>query len=301
MTPPLRFNAAERPRTGVIEEVAPGVRRLVAGNQGPYTFTGTNSYIIGEGRVAVIDPGPDDAAHLARLVEALTGETVSHILVTHTHLDHVPLASPLARRTGAEVIGFAGPAGRPGAGEGGIGAGPDAVFAPHVRLGHGDAVAGPGWTLRALHTPGHAPDHLCFALEGTGILFSGDHVMGWSTSVVAPPGGEMGAYLASLDLLAGREDTLYLPGHGAPVRSPGEYVGALARHRMEREAGVRAALGAGPASAREIAGRVYAGLEPRLMRAARLTTLAHLIHLADNGEAEASGDVNIDTTFRAKE
>jgi glyoxylase-like metal-dependent hydrolase (beta-lactamase superfamily II) len=298
MSETLTFNL-ERGPAGRLERVAPQIRRLTADNPGPHTFTGTNSYIVGEGTVAVIDPGPADEAHLDRLCAALAGETVSHILVSHTHRDHSPLAGPLARRTGAMVVGcHAGNETGATAGPG-IEASGDRSFRPDITLRHGERVAGAGWTLEALHTPGHASNHLCYALAGTGALFSGDHVMGWSTTMVAPPDGDMGAYFASLALLGGRGDEVYWPGHGGRIAEPAQYVRALTRHREARERAIRGALGAAPQSAQEIARRVYQGLEPRLERSAALTALAHLVHLAEKGEAVASGAAGLETRFRA--
>jgi len=298
MSEPLTFNR-ERGQVGRLERVAPQIRRLTADNPGPHTFTGTNSYIIGEGTVAVIDPGPDDAAHLDRLCRALAGETVSHILVTHTHRDHSPLAGPLARRTGATVVGFhVGNEAGDTAGAG-IEASGDSSFRPDRTLRHGERIEGAGWTLEALHTPGHASNHLCYALAGTGTLFSGDHVMGWSTTMVAPPDGDMGAYFASLALLGGRSDEVYWPGHGGRIGEAATYVRALTRHREARERAIREALGAAPESAQEIARRVYQGLEPRLQRSAALTALAHLVHLVEKREAVASGAAGIEARFRA--
>ncbi len=297
MSQDLPFNLHHRLTPGVVEQVAPNVRRFTADNPGPHTFTGTNSYIIGEGRVAVIDPGPEDDAHLATLIEALQDETVTHIVVTHTHRDHSPLTRPLSAHTGAPVVGFAGDV-RPADHQGqGIEAGGDQDFAPDFTLAHGHALEGPGWRLEALHTPGHAANHLCFCLAGTGVLFSGDHVMGWSTTMVAPPDGDMAAYLASLALLRARDDAVYLPGHGGKIETPSDYVRALSRHREAREASIHAALGKVPVSASDIALRIYEGLEPWLHRSAALTTQAHLIHLAGKGKAEMSAPAGVDTKF----
>lgn len=300
MSEPLKFDLRRSVRPGVVEEIAPLVRRVAAANQTPYTFTGTNTYIVGEGTVAVIDPGPADEAHLERLVSALAGRTVSHILVTHTHRDHSPLAGPLARETGAPVLAFGrhAPA-RPELAASGTEAGGDTAFAPDAELGHGDTVSGPGWTLEALHTPGHTTNHLCFALQGTGALFSGDHVMGWSTTMVAPPDGDMASYLASLAQLGARDDRIYWPGHGGAIEIPRRYVRALAQHRETREAAILTRLRGGPADAATIAGEVYSGLAAELMRPAMLTTLAHLIHLVEQGHASAEGALSFATVFRA--
>ena len=203
----------------------------------------------------------------------------------------------MAVHTGAAIVGFA-KAGATGPGAEGLEAAGDTDFDPDLTLAHGHAIEGPDWRLEALHTPGHAANHLCFSLTGSGVLFSGDHVMGWSTTMVAPPDGDMAAYFASLALLGGRDDGVYLPGHGGEIEEPGQYVRALTRHRETREASILAALGEMPASAGDIARKIYQDLEPRLLRAATMTTLAHLLHLAGKGEADMSGPAGVDTTFQ---
>lgn len=277
--------------TGVVEELGrPGgvrLRRLRCGNPGPFTFLGTNTYLIGEGRVAVLDPGPEDAAHRAAILAALGGETVSHILVSHTHRDHSPGAAALRAATGAPRLGF-GPHGTPpGAG----GEGGDHDFHPDRRLADGEAVEGGGWRLTALHTPGHCANHLCFALEGTGVLFSADHVMSWSTSVVSPPDGDMAAYMAALERLIARGDSLYLPGHGAPLAEPIRFARALLAHRGAREAALLAALReAGPATVPALVERLYSPIDPRLVAAAGRSLLAHLLKLRAEGLVREAGE-----------
>lgn len=203
---------------GVLEPVSPLIRRIVARNPGPFTFVGTGTYVVGHGRVAVIDPGPALAEHVESLLEALDGETVTHILVTHTHLDHSPAASVLRQRTGAPTLGF-GPHGGDRDG-GSVEAGADRDFVPEIILRDGDAVDGADWRLEAVHTPGHTSNHLCFALPQEAALFTGDHVMGWSTSVIAPPDGNMAAYMLALERLLTRPDAIYWPTHGGPIREP---------------------------------------------------------------------------------
>jgi glyoxylase-like metal-dependent hydrolase (beta-lactamase superfamily II) len=288
------------PEPGVTESVAPLIRRRVAGNRGPFTATGTCTYVVGRGRVAVIDPGPDDSAHLDALVAELAGETIEAILVTHTHKDHSPGARRLKALTGAPILGC-GPhrAARP-LGEGEIpalDASADREHAPDRELREGDEAAGPGWTLRAIETPGHTMNHLAFACPEADALFSGDHVMAWSTTVVAPPDGQMRAYMASLDKLRGRSEPVYWPGHGGPVRDPTRFVRGLAGHRRQREAGIRARLAAGDTDIPAIVTALYQGLDPRLRGAAALSVYAHLEDLVSRGLATCEGPARIDSRY----
>lgn len=274
---------------GEVQQVAPGIRRILCGNPGPFTFRGTNTWLVGGGSsVALIDPGPADEAHLAAILRATEGERITHILVSHTHRDHSPGAAALQAATGAPTHGF-GPHVTPPdqGGEGG-----DHAFRPDVTLADGAALQGGDWRLSAIHTPGHCANHLCFALEGTGVLFSADHVMSWSTSVVSPPDGDMAAYMASLARLAARDDRLFLPGHGPPLPDPAPFVAALAAHRREREAMVADALRrAGRATARELVPPVYGpSLDERLVPAAARSLLAHLIKLEREGAARREGE-----------
>lgn len=277
---------------GAVEETAPGVRRIVCNNPGAFTFRGTNTWIIGRGRVAVLDPGPADEAHLAAILRAVEGEAVTQILVSHTHRDHSPGVAALKAATGAPSLGFGRHVTPPEAG----GEGGDHDFTPDILLPDGAMTEGDAWRVTALHTPGHCANHLCFALEHDGpegILFSADHVMGWSTSVVSPPDGSMADYMASLAKLAARGDELYLPGHGPPVREPMPYVAALAAHRMEREAKVLDAVRKrGPATAAGLVPPVYGPeLDPRLVPAAARSLLAHLLKLEGEGLAARDGEM----------
>ena len=274
------------PPSGLLETVAPGLRRLVAPNPSPFTYTGTCSYIIGQGEVAILDPGPDDEAHLARLVAATAGERVAFIVVTHTHRDHSARSGQLSAALGAPVVGARPHVPRPGSPQG-LDAAHDLTYAPARVLAEGESVTFGDHELTAIATPGHAANHLCFAWGSA--LFSGDHVMGWSTSVVAPPDGSMGDYMASLEKLRDRRETIYWPGHGGPVEEPNRYVRGLITHRRQREQAILARLAAGPATIAEIVEKNYVGLAPKLKGAAALSTLAHLEDLLARGLA-ARGD-----------
>jgi len=284
---------------GRLEPVAPGVRRIVARNPGPFTYKGTGTYVVGEGEVAVIDPGPDLAEHVAALLASLAGERVSHILVTHTHRDHSPAAKPLQAATGAPTYGF-GPHAGGQRGEAGSEAGGDWDFVPDVVVHDGDEIAGGNWRFAAVHTPGHTSNHLCFALPDAGILFSGDHVMGWSTSVIAPPDGDMAAYMASLDKLLARPDSVYWPTHGPAITEPQRHVRAFIAHRREREAGIRECLKAGCETIEAIVGRLYVGLDPALRPAAGRSVLAHLIDLIGRDIVAVDGPPTIAANYRLR-
>ena len=279
-------DAPELAPAGVVETLRPGLRRLVAPNPSAFTYTGTCSYIVGAGEVAILDPGPDDDAHLQALLAATAGERVACVVVTHTHRDHSALAGKLAAATGAEIVGAAPHRPRPGAPQG-LDAAHDLAYAPARVLREGESVAFGPERLTALETPGHAGNHLCFVWRDA--LFSGDHVMAWSTSVVAPPDGAMGDYMASLEKLRDRPETIYWPGHGGPVLDPQRYVRGLISHRRQRENAILARLAEGPTTIAEIVERNYAGLSPKLKGAAALSTLAHLEDLISRGLA-ARGD-----------
>ena len=287
---------AERPPAG-LTRLSARVRRIVAPNPSPFTFTGTCVYIVGEGEVAVIDPGPADPTHLDALLAAMPGERVARIVVTHSHRDHAAGAALLKQRTGAPIVGA-----RAHVVAGRTPTRADAShaldYAPDEALEDGARVAGRGFTLEAVATPGHAANHLSFALAEENALFSGDHVMAWSTSVIAPPDGSMRAYLASLQRLARRSEAIYWPGHGGPVREPQRYARALIGHRRHREAAILARLEAGEASVAEIVARVYPGLAPALVGAASLSTLAHLEDLTERGLASSDGAIALEARFR---
>lgn len=258
---------------------------MIARNPGPFTFTGTGTYIVGSGEVAVIDPGPDLPEHLQALERALAGERVAVILVTHTHLDHSPLAGPLARLTGAPVRGLPAPRLEEAAIR--LDEGQDLGFRPDALVADGERVEGPGWTLEAVTTPGHASNHVCYALIEENALFSGDHVMGWSTTVVSPPDGDMGQYYASLEKVAARGFSRLWPTHGPPVEEVGPFLAAYRAHRLQREAQILAELARGPRRIADMVPAIYADVDPRLHPAAAHSVLAHLIRLAREGRVAA--------------
>jgi glyoxylase-like metal-dependent hydrolase (beta-lactamase superfamily II) len=280
-----------------VTRVSPMVRRLVAPNPSPFTFNGTCTYIVGEGRVAIVDPGPGDDAHFAALLRATDGEEVQTILITHTHRDHSVGVKKLREATGAKVIGAA-PFAPSGDGSAGLDSAHDRDYAPDAILADGERWRGDGYTIEAIATPGHCSNHLCFALLEESALLSGDHVMAWSTSVVAPPDGSMRAYMDSLDKLRGRAETIYWPGHGGPVVDPQRYVRALIHHRRQREASILNALADGPLTIPALVGQVYVGLSPSLIRAAGLSTLAHLEDLSERGLAVSEATDGGEPRFR---
>jgi glyoxylase-like metal-dependent hydrolase (beta-lactamase superfamily II) len=284
---------------GVVQDVSPLIRRAIANNPGPFTYKGTGTYIVGHGEVAVIDPGPDDPAHLAAILKAVAGEKVIAIPVTHHHSDHSPLAGPLKAATGATIYGCA-VAGHEAedTGEVKMEAGHDHDFRPDVSLCGGGAVAGPGWTLEAIPTPGHTSNHICYALKEENALFSGDHIMGWSTTVITPPDGDMTAYLESLQKVRDRNFTTLWPTHGPPIREVGPFIDAYAAHRQERMDQILLALADGPGRIRDLVPRLYRDVDERLWPAAARSMLAAMIHLERGGDVEAGGPPGPDTVYR---
>lgn len=281
--------------TGLCEDLEPMVRRVLAPNGSPFTYTGTQTYLIGtDAGLAVLDPGPDDADHLAALVTAIGGAPVVAICCTHTHRDHSPAAAPLAALTGAPVIGCA-PLVIDSEFGGDFGPRADAPFdqayAPDRVLADGEAIHGPGFTLTAVATPGHTSNHLCYALEGTGALFTGDHVMGWSTTVVAPPDGCMGDYMASLDLLHGRDDRIFYPAHGPAIERPRQLVRGMIGHRRQRERQILRLLEQRPHTVADLVPLMYKGVNPRLWPAAGQSVRAHLIDMEQRGITSRSEDL----------
>ena len=283
-------------------QVSPLIQRVICDNPGPFTFTGTGTYIVGrpedDASVAVIDPGPVDEAHLEALLRAVKGRTVSHVLVTHTHRDHSPLARPFADRVGAPVLAMRPPrcathaSGTPDEDE-------DLVFVPDTILSGGERIEGEGWTMTAMATPGHASNHLAFALEEENALFCGDHVMGWSTTVVAPPDGNMSDYMRSLDAVIAAGFSTLWPTHGAPVTEPEPFLAAYRAHRLEREAQILLRIRAGDRTIAEMVPVLYAAVDQRLWPAASLSVLAHLIKLFEEGQVVAADVPTLGSTYGA--
>jgi glyoxylase-like metal-dependent hydrolase (beta-lactamase superfamily II) len=268
-------------RPEIAQPLSSRVRRVLAANPSPFTYTGTQTYIVGTGQVAVIDPGPADPAHIAGILQATAGEQIVAIVCTHTHRDHSPAAAPLAAASGAEIVGCAplvlddsGPR---------ADAAFDRTYAPGRVLADGDRLSGPDWTLEAVATPGHTSNHICYHLVEDNALFTGDHVMGWSTTVVSPPDGDMADYMRSLDKLAARTDAVYYPAHGEPVTNPQQFVRGLGGHRKQRERQILKLVGEGIGDIAAMLPLMYKGVDARLYPAAGQSVLAHLIDLRDRG------------------
>jgi glyoxylase-like metal-dependent hydrolase (beta-lactamase superfamily II) len=304
MNDDISYNRAFDLVPGRATEVAPGVRAVVANNPGPFTFKGTVSYIIGRGKVAILDPGPDNDAHIAALLDAVRGETVTDIFVTHTHRDHSPAVPKVKAATGATVYaeGPHRPARPLHIGEANrLDASADLNFRPNVSLADRDVVSGESWTIEALTTPGHTANHMSYSLKEANLIFSGDHVMAWSTSIVAPPDGAMSDYMASLEKLARRSEPIYLPGHGGPVREAPRFVRSYIRHRQGRETSILRRLDKGAADIPTLVRAIYIGLDPRLVGAASLSVLAHLEDLVARGVVTTEGAPAIGGTYRLTE
>ena len=290
MSAELAFNRSVDVDYGVAEEVAAGVRRIVANNPSPYTFLGTNTYLVGRGQVVVIDPGPADEAHLKAVAKATKGERLTQILITHSHRDHCDGARALQAELGGEILGFGPTGGARGAGTPGLGtAFVDPAFVPDRTLEDGDEIKGRGFTLDVLHTPGHAPDHLCFALVGQRTMFTGDHVMGWNTTVIAPPEGNMAKFLASMERLLQRHDKIFLPAHGGRIQTPQRVVKAYIMHRQWREQTILKCLDEGARTIPQIVAKIHGGLDAKLKEAAALSVLAHLEYLSERGMVATEG------------
>lgn len=285
---------------GVLETVGPGIRRLTARNPSAFTFHGTGTYVVGEGRVAVIDPGPDDPAHISTLVSCLAGERITDILVTHCHMDHSPGARLLQALTGAQTLGY-GPhgfhVGEDGdSGEEGI----DMDFVPDRVLEDGETVVAGETEFECIHTPGHTSNHMCFARSKTGDLFTGDHVMAWSTSVIIPPYGNMAEYLASLKKLLNRQDQRYWPTHGPSLDNPHPYVQSLIDHRLQRISDILDFLATGPRRVAEMVGALYPGLDPRLIGGAQRSIFASILYLINKGQLASEGPPTLNALYALK-
>lgn len=296
----LEFNRDFDPRHGEAVRLSPLVRRITAANPGPFTFHGTNTFLVGNGTVAVIDPGPDDPDHVAAILKALEGETVSHILVTHTHRDHSPAAAPLQAVTGAPILaeGPHRPARPLNIGElNPLDASSDTDFAPDRALADGERITGDGFTFEAVATPGHTANHMAFALIEEDSLFCGDHVMAWSTSIVAPPDGAMVDYMASLERLIARGDRRLYPAHGAPIDDPRDFLIGLREHRIGREAAILERIAAGDRRIADMVRVIYAEVDQRLHGAAGLSVLAHIEDLVARGRLRTDGVPAIDGDY----
>lgn len=274
---------------GRVDQVSPLVRRVIANNPGAFTYTGTGVYIIGRGEVAVIDPGPLQDDHFEALKQALEGERITHVLVTHSHMDHSPLAHPLADWAGCKVYAK-GPA-IPTESEVRMEAGDDLSFRPDITVGDGWTCSGPGWTMEAIETPGHTSNHVCYALHEENALFSGDHVMGWSTTVISPPDGDMGDYLASLEKVRDRDFSTIWPTHGPPVTdNPSGFIQAYIDHRRDRETAILARLKAGEETIPVMVRTIYASVDPKLHPAACHSVLGHMIQLVKEGRVATDAE-----------
>ncbi|MDP6344872.1 MAG: MBL fold metallo-hydrolase [Alphaproteobacteria bacterium] len=295
----IPFNQELSFEYGVVDQVTPLIRRVVANNPGAFTLFGTGTYIVGRGSVAVIDPGPDDQGHVDAILAALDGETVSHIVITHTHRDHSPAAAPLRAATGAEIWGCD----VHGSGRGLKGETAqeeaDSDYRPDVAMADGDLLEGKGWTLEAVYTPGHTSNHTCFHLVEENALFSGDHVMGWSTTIVSPPDGDMYKYMQSLGKLTERSDRIYWPTHGPAIERPQAYVRELIKHREEREEQIMACLGQGVGGIPEMVASMYVEVPEHLHSAAARSVLSHLIHMVETGRVACQGEPEPDSIFSA--
>jgi glyoxylase-like metal-dependent hydrolase (beta-lactamase superfamily II) len=300
MQAPDDFN----PRPGAVVELQPGLRRILAPNPSPMTYRGTNTYLLGTRDIAVIDPGPLSDAHLSAILGALQpNQRISHIIVTHSHLDHSPLAAPLATRVGAPILAFGGPeAGRSavmtqlaGHGLAGGGEGIDTAFRPDVEIGDGEVIEGDGWNLEVIHTPGHLGNHI--ALAWGDVCFTADHVMGWASSLVSPPDGDLTDFMTACHRLRARDWSVFHTGHGAPITNPAGRLDWLIQHRLGREAQILSALENAPGTARQLAERIYTDTPPALLPAAERNVFAHLVDLEGKSQVFPTGDLSAEAVF----
>ena len=294
----IEFHYEDEVEYGVIRGVSPLIRRVVARNPSAFTYHGTGTYIIGRDRVGIVDPGPDLSEHIEALLRCLEGEEITHLLVTHTHLDHSPAVRGVQAARSAPSYGY----GPHGAGRFERGAqveeGADIDFAPDVEVRHGDVVEGQGWSVECVHTPGHTSNHICFQLREENALFSGDHVMGWSTTIVSPPDGDMGAYLGSLELLLGRNDAVYWPTHGPCIAKPQPFVRAYLQHRKDREAQILDCLGKGIGGIGEMVPIMYRELPEFMHPAAARQVFAAMLYLVEQGRAACEGELGVHAAYR---
>lgn len=269
---------------GVVDIVGPGIRRVIANNPSPFTFAGTGTYILGTGKVAVIDPGPADEAHIQAILDATRGETISHVLVTHTHMDHSPGCALLRRHTHAKTFAY-GPHGAGKAEEGvPVEEGGDMEFEPDVRVVDGQIIEGDDWSVECVYTPGHTSNHMCYALREAKALFTGDHVMGWSTSIISPPDGDMAAYMASLDKLLQRDDAVYWPTHGPCIDQTRAHIQAFIDHRKEREQQILNCIDKGVHVIGDMVPLMYSGTPEFMYPAAARSVFAAIEYLLQRGE-----------------
>ncbi|WP_170418628.1 MBL fold metallo-hydrolase [Ruegeria arenilitoris] len=300
MLPADDFN----PKPGIPVALQPGLRLLLAPNPSPMTYLGTNTYLLGTNDLAVIDPGPLSDSHIQAILDALLpGQKISHIVVTHSHLDHSPLAAPLSHRTGAPIYAFGGPqAGRSAImsqlaeqGLAGGGEGIDTEFRPDIELADGDRIEGDGWGLDVIHTPGHLGNHI--ALAWGDVCFTADHVMGWASSLVSPPDGDLTDFMKACHRLRAHDWSVFHAGHGAPITDPSGRLDWLIRHRLEREAQILDALAERPGTARDLAQRIYVETPPALLPVAERNVFAHLVDLTGKDRVAPRGVLSVQTSF----
>ncbi|NSY38117.1 MBL fold metallo-hydrolase [Leisingera sp. ANG59] len=300
MQAPEDFN----PQPGLAEVLEPGLRRILAPNPSPMTYRGTNTYVLGTGGLAVIDPGPDSDTHLKAILAAVQpGQQITHIIVTHSHLDHSPLARGLSQATGAPVYAFGGPqagrsevmSGLAADGLAGGGEGIDREFSPDVTVADGEVISGSGWELEVIHTPGHLGNHIALAWKDA--CFTADHVMGWASSLVSPPDGDLTDFMASCRRLRQRDWRIFHAGHGAPISDPARRLDWLIAHRESREAAILAALAQAPATARSLAEQIYTDTPPALLKAAERNVFAHLVDLTGRGRTAPQSPLSASSVF----
>lgn len=285
---------------GKLTQLSPLIQRVIADNPGPFTYTGTGVYIIGTDEVAIIDPGPLTPAHIKAVDKALEGRRLTHVFVTHHHIDHSPMALPLAQKHGCKVYGYGRQIQLPDGGDVRLEAGDDLNFKPDIEINDGDIFKGKDWTLEAIHTPGHTSNHMCYALHEENTLFSGDHIMGWSTSVVSPPDGSMGDYLASLKRVKVRHFSCIRPTHGPAIKEVDSFIQAYIDHRHHRDRQIMDALATGLTNIKDIVKHIYTDVDPRLHPAAAHSVLAHIIHMYETDRVHCDGVPSLKRAYHLK-